>query len=77
MRPARSAFDTLQPSSRQRALIALARRLAHDARLAHARLAHARFAPRADHQDGNASFPFDDFADFRAEGLLGLCVPER
>src|SRR5439155_26935557 len=23
------------------------------------------------------SFPFDDYADLRAEGLLGLCVPER
>jgi alkylation response protein AidB-like acyl-CoA dehydrogenase len=56
----------LQPSSRQRELIALARRLACE-----------RFAPRADRHDREASFPFDDYADLRAEGLLGLCVPKR
>jgi alkylation response protein AidB-like acyl-CoA dehydrogenase len=56
----------LRPSSRQRKLIALARRLAH-----------GRFAPRAERCDREAAFPFDDYADLRAEGLLGLCVPER
>src|SRR3989449_8143777 len=56
----------LQPSSRQRELIVLARRLARE-----------RFAPRADRHDRDASFPFDDYADLRTEGLLGLCVPER
>ena len=56
----------LQPSSRQRELIAVARRLARE-----------RFAPRADRHDREASFPFDDYADLRSEGLLGLCVPER
>ena len=56
----------LQPFSRQRELIVLARRLACE-----------RFAARADHHDREASFPFDDYADLRAEGLLGLCVPER
>jgi alkylation response protein AidB-like acyl-CoA dehydrogenase len=56
----------LQPSARQRRLIALARRLACE-----------RFAPRADRHDREASFPFDDYADLRAAGLLGLCVPER
>src|SRR5258707_13441181 len=56
----------LEPSSRQRELIALARRLARE-----------RFAPRADRHDRDASFPFDDYADLRTEGLLGLCVPER
>src|SRR5271157_5714811 len=56
----------LQPSPRQGGLIALARRLACE-----------RFAPRADRHDRAASFPFDDYADLRAEGLLGLCVPER
>src|SRR2546430_6252027 len=56
----------LQPSPRQRELIALARRLARE-----------RFALRADSHDRDASFPFDDYADLRAEGLLGLCVPER
>ena len=56
----------LQPSSRQRELITLVRRLARE-----------RFAPRADRHDRDASFPFDDYADLRTEGLLGLCVPER
>jgi len=56
----------LHPSSRQQELIALARGLARE-----------RFAPRADRHDREASFPFDDYADLRAAGLLGLCVPER
>ena len=56
----------LQPSFRQRELIALARNLAGE-----------RFAPRADRHDRDASFPFDDYADLRTEGFLGLCVPER
>jgi alkylation response protein AidB-like acyl-CoA dehydrogenase len=56
----------LQPSSRQRELIAIARRLARE-----------HFAPRAERHDREVSFPFDDYADLRAEGLLGLCVPER
>ncbi len=55
----------VQPSPRQGELIALARRLACE-----------RFAPRAERHDRDASFPFDDYADLRAEGLLGLCVPE-
>jgi alkylation response protein AidB-like acyl-CoA dehydrogenase len=56
----------LRPSPRQRELIALARRLSRD-----------RFAQRADRHDRDATFPFDDYTDLRAEGLLGLCVPER
>ncbi|MBV8457578.1 MAG: acyl-CoA/acyl-ACP dehydrogenase [Acetobacteraceae bacterium] len=56
----------LEPSPRQRELIALARDLARE-----------RFAPRAERHDRDASFPFDDYADLRTEGLLGLCVPER
>jgi alkylation response protein AidB-like acyl-CoA dehydrogenase len=56
----------LQPSSPQHELIGLARRLARE-----------RFAPRADRHDRDASSPFDDYADLRTEGLLGLCVPER
>lgn len=55
----------LRPSSRQRKLIALARDLASE-----------RFAPRAARHDREASFPFDDYADLRSKGLLGLCVPE-
>ena len=54
------------PSPRQQELIDRARRLARE-----------RFAPRAARHDREASFPFDDYADLRAEGLLGLCVPER
>src|SRR6478672_1085885 len=56
----------LQPSAWQQELIAIARELARE-----------RFAPRADRHDRHASFPFDDYADLRTEGLLGLCVPER
>ena len=54
----------LEPSSRQRELIALAGRLARE-----------RFSQRADRHDRDASFPFDDYADLRAEGLIALCVP--
>jgi len=56
----------LGPSSRQRELIALARDLARE-----------RFAPRAARHDREASFPFEDYADLRSAGLLGLCVPAR
>jgi alkylation response protein AidB-like acyl-CoA dehydrogenase len=56
----------LQPSPRQQELIELARRLAVE-----------RFAPRAEKHDREASFPFDDYDDLRAAGLLALCVPER
>ena len=56
----------LRPSPRQSDLIALARRLARE-----------RFAPRAERHDREASFPADDYADLRSEGLLGLCVPPR
>ncbi len=56
----------LQPSPRQRDLIDLARRVAGE-----------HFAERAERHDREASFPFDDYADLRAAGLLGLCVPER
>ncbi|HWP76302.1 MAG TPA: acyl-CoA dehydrogenase family protein, partial [Methylomirabilota bacterium] len=56
----------LGPSARQRELIALARDLARE-----------RFAPRAAQHDREASFPFDDYADLRSAGLLGLCVPAR
>ena len=56
----------LQPSPRQRELIARARDLARE-----------RFAPRAERHDRDATFPFDDYADLRSEGLLGLCVPKR
>jgi alkylation response protein AidB-like acyl-CoA dehydrogenase len=56
----------LRPSPRQQELM--------DRALA---LAIERFAPRAARHDRDASFPFDDYADLHAAGLLGLCVPER
>ena len=54
----------LEPSPAQQEIIAQARSLALE-----------RFAPRADRHDREASFPFDDYADLRTAGLLGLCVP--
>jgi alkylation response protein AidB-like acyl-CoA dehydrogenase len=56
----------LEPSPAQQELVALARALALE-----------RFAPRAERHDREASFPFDDYDDLRAAGLLALCVPER
>jgi alkylation response protein AidB-like acyl-CoA dehydrogenase len=56
----------VSPGPRQQELIAGARRLALE-----------RFAPRAAAHDREASFPVADYADLRAEGWLGLCVPER
>jgi alkylation response protein AidB-like acyl-CoA dehydrogenase len=41
------------------------------------KLAVERFAPRAATHDREATFPFDDYADLRAEGFLGLCIPVR
>lgn len=34
-------------------------------------------AARAERYDREASFPFDNYADMRKAGLLGLCVPEK
>ena len=34
------------------------------------------FAKRAEKYDREASFPFENYADLRSSGLLGLCVPE-
>src|SRR6478609_11178364 len=42
--------------------------------LAH-RLGEEKFAGRAAQWDEEASFPFANYADLRAAGLLGLCVP--
>ncbi len=33
------------------------------------------FAARAERHDREASFPFDNYADLRSAGLLGICVP--
>ncbi len=42
-----------------------------------ARLGREKFAPRAEQYDRDARFPFENYDDLRAEGLLGLCVPRR
>jgi alkylation response protein AidB-like acyl-CoA dehydrogenase len=52
-------------TDQQRSLIALA-----------AELGRARFAPRAERYDREASFPFENYADLREAGLLGICVPK-
>ncbi len=51
-------------SARQRELVALAATLG------------PRFAERAAAHDRDASFPFENYADLRSAGLLGICVPE-
>ena len=53
-------------SAQQRELIALAATLGRD-----------KFGPRAAQHDREASFPFDNYADLRAAGLLGICVPKE
>jgi alkylation response protein AidB-like acyl-CoA dehydrogenase len=50
---------------RQAELIALAGQLGRE-----------KFAPRAAAYDRDATFPFENYDDLRAAGLLGLCVPE-
>ena len=37
----------------------------------------ATFATRADRYDRQASFPYENFADLRDAGFLGLCIPVR
>ncbi len=41
-----------------------------------ARLGREHFAPRAAGYDLDATFPFENYADLRQHGLLGLCVPQ-
>src|SRR5262245_44355005 len=40
-------------------------------------LGQERFAARAHRYDAEASFPFENYADLRAAGLLALTIPER
>jgi len=40
-------------------------------------LGRERFAPRAARHDLEASFPFENYADLRDAGLLGLTIPKR
>jgi alkylation response protein AidB-like acyl-CoA dehydrogenase len=42
-----------------------------------ATLGAEKFAPRAATHDREASFPFDNYADLRAAGLLTICVPRE
>ena len=53
-------------TAQQRELIGLA-----------ATLGREKFAPRAAAHDRDASFPFENYADLRAAGLLGICVPRE
>jgi alkylation response protein AidB-like acyl-CoA dehydrogenase len=56
----------MRPSPRQQELMERAYTLATE-----------RFAPRAAAYDRDASFPFEDYADLHASGLLALCIPEQ
>jgi alkylation response protein AidB-like acyl-CoA dehydrogenase len=58
------AGDAAALTPQQRELLALAAALGRD-----------KFAPRAARWDREASFPFDNYADLRAAGMLGICVP--
>jgi alkylation response protein AidB-like acyl-CoA dehydrogenase len=53
-------------TAQQRELIELAATLGRD-----------RFAPRAAAYDREARFPFENYADLRAAGLLGICIPRE
>lgn len=55
-----------QLTPQQRELVALA-----------AELGREKFAPRAAQHDRDATFPFDNYADLRRAGLLGICVPRE
>ena len=52
-------------SGKQQELIALAESLG------------PAFAKRAEKYDRDASFPFENYAELKSAGLLGLCVPEK
>ena len=63
--PAHIAGSTDRLTPQQCELIELAATLGRD-----------RFAPRAAAIDREAVFPFENYADLRAAGLLGICVPK-
>jgi alkylation response protein AidB-like acyl-CoA dehydrogenase len=48
----------------------------HDLLALAADLGRNRFAPRAERIDRDAVFPFENYADLREAGLLGICVPK-
>jgi alkylation response protein AidB-like acyl-CoA dehydrogenase len=62
--PSSIAGNTAFLTAQQRELIDLASSLGRD-----------KFAARAARWDKEASFPFDNYADLRSAGLLGICVP--
>ncbi|MBI3451253.1 MAG: acyl-CoA/acyl-ACP dehydrogenase [Rhodospirillales bacterium] len=65
MNSARHSSPAKLGKNRQTELVALAGRLGRE-----------KFAPRAEKYDREASFPFENYDDLRAQGLLGLCVPQ-
>jgi alkylation response protein AidB-like acyl-CoA dehydrogenase len=62
--PSSIAGDMSALTTQQRDLLALASALGRE-----------KFAGRAARWDREASFPFDNYADLRQAGLLGICVP--
>ena len=40
-------------------------------------LGASKFAPRAAQIDKEAAFPFENYADLKASGFLGLCIPKE
>ncbi len=60
------AGDYTELTPKQKELVAIA-----------ADLGKNKFAPRAFEIDRNAVFPFENYADMRAAGLLKICVPEQ
>lgn len=64
MTPAHIAGNAARLTAQQRELIEIA-----------ATLGRERFAPRAMQIDRDAVFPFENYADLRAAGLLKICVP--
>jgi alkylation response protein AidB-like acyl-CoA dehydrogenase len=65
MTPGHIAGNPAKLTAQQRELIELAATLGRD-----------KFAPRAAQIDRDAVFPFENYADLRAAGLLKICVPQ-
>jgi hypothetical protein len=64
--PPSIAGDYTELTDKQKKLLAIASELGRN-----------KFAPRAFEIDRKAVFPFDNYADLREAGLLGICVPEQ
>jgi alkylation response protein AidB-like acyl-CoA dehydrogenase len=64
MTPGHIAGNPATLTAQQRELIEIA-----------ATLGREKFAPRAERIDRDAVFPFENYADLRAAGLLKICVP--